>query len=298
MLRRCRRALFNSRALEHLLNGHFARVARLEAQVQALTDAAIARETELQNQRDRDYQVVMAHQQTLAGLQDADSNFHAVYDRCKSYTMTSIERLYSLYKCAEYVVASEVAGDVVECGVWRGGSCMLVALAFLERSNTERRIVLYDTFEGHPKPDAEMDVDLWGNRAVDEWQRYAFEGRPWGDASLDEVHRNLEATGYPREKLVFVKGLVEETVPQNLPDKIAILRLDTDWYESTRVELFHLYPRLVPGGVLIVDDYGHYKGQRKAVDEYFRGIGENLLFHRIDYSCRVALKPWKHPRNG
>jgi hypothetical protein len=85
--------------------------------------------------------------------------------------------------------------------------------------------------------------------------------------------------------------MVEETLAHELPDRLALLRLDTDWYESTRVALARLYPRLSPGGVLIIDDYGHYRGQRQAVDEYFDATAERPLLHRIDYSCRVAVKP-------
>jgi hypothetical protein len=152
---------------------------------------------------------------------------------------------------------------------------------------------MFDTFTGHPQPDAERDIDLWGNRAIDEWWRHQADGTAdeWGGASLEQVQANLASTGYPESRLRFVKGMVEKTVPDNLPKALALLRLDTDWYESTKVALRHLYPRLVSGGVLIIDDYGHYKGQRQAVDEYFRDVGQRPLLHRIDYSCRIMVKP-------
>jgi hypothetical protein len=89
----------------------------------------------------------------------------------------------------------------------------------------------------------------------------------------------------------LVKGPVESTIPATIPDQLAILRLDTDWYESTKHELDHLYPRLVSGGILIIDDYGHWQGARQAVDEYFARQNLKPLLSRIDYTCRIMIKP-------
>jgi hypothetical protein len=97
-------------------------------------------------------------------------------------------------------------------------------------------------------------------------------------------------TGYDREKISFVKGKVEETIPDNAPQSISLLRLDTDWYESTRHELIHLYPRLSHGGVIIIDDYGHWLGARKAVDEYIEQNNLCLLLNRLDYTGRIGVK--------
>jgi hypothetical protein len=101
----------------------------------------------------------------------------------------------------------------------------------------------------------------------------------------------MTATGYPSNKIHFIKGPVEETIPRQMPSpSIALLRLDTDWYESTKHELIHLFPRLSAGGILIIDDYGHWAGARQAVDEYFAGLPEKYFFHRIDYSGRLIVK--------
>src|SRR5262249_25761216 len=110
----------------------------------------------------------------------------------------------------------------------------------------------------------------------------------WCYSGLDEVASNMRSTGYPDDLVHLVKGKVEETIPGAAPAQIAVLRLDTDWYESTRHELEHLYPRLAPGGVLIIDDYGYWAGARKAVDEYFQG---SLFLSRIDGTGRIAIKP-------
>jgi len=106
-----------------------------------------------------------------------------------------------------------------------------------------------------------------------------------------EVQANLRSTGYDEEKLIFVKGMVEDTIPGLAPESIALLRLDTDWHASTRHELIHLYPRLQPGGVMMIDDYGHWQGARKAVDEYLSGLDVPLLLQRVDYTVRSAIKP-------
>lgn len=271
---------------------HQDRLAHLEAHIAALTTAAVECENKLREKAELDYQLLMIHQQLLAEFTDAEPQFREIYERCKPFTMTSIERLYSLYKSVQYVAAAEIPGDLVECGVWRGGSCMLMAAALLSLGKLDRRILMFDTFEGHPAPDPERDIDLWGNRAYEEWRSQTHEGavQSWGRAPLDEVISNLHSTGYPCALLRFVKGMVEDTAPRNVPQQLALLRLDTDWYASTRAALLHFYPRLVSGGVLIIDDYGHYRGQRQAVDEYFGATGELLLFHRIDYSCRIAVK--------
>jgi O-methyltransferase len=237
-----------------------------------------------------DYQAMMASNNLKAAFDDLEPEFLPLMESVRPYTMTSLERMYHLYKSTRYLVEAKVKGDLLECGVWRGGSMMLVAKTLLEMGDTERTLHLYDTYEGHPKPDSEVDVDMWGNRAVDEWKslRKTDETSDWGRVSIDEVRANMESVGYPMEKVKLVKGMVENTAASHPPEQLALLRLDSDWYASSRVALEVFWPRLVPSGVLVVDDYGHYKGQRKAVDEFFAGNPQ--LLHRVDYSCRAVVK--------
>jgi O-methyltransferase len=224
------------------------------------------------------------------GYADLEPEFIALYERCAPATMTSIERMYALYQAVRHVHAASVPGDVVECGVWRGGSSMLAALTLDSLGDRERRIWLYDTFEGMPPP-ADVDRSLTGQHAKELLERTDAAGeRTRAVAGLDEVKSNLATTGYPTERLHFVEGMVEDTIPAVAPEEISILRIDTDWYESTRHELLHLWPRLSPGGVLIVDDYGHWQGARRAVDEFLATV-EPVLLQRIDYTGRLALKP-------
>lgn len=206
-------------------------------------------------------------------------------EACRPYTKTSLERMVALCRAVEHVHREDVPGAIVECGVWKGGSMMLAART-LRRLGGARDLYLYDTFEGMTPP-GEADVTHYGRRALDHVAREVHRTR----ADVHHVVTNLLATGYPAERLRFVKGRVEETLPARRPDRIALLRLDTDWYESTRHELEHLYPRLAPGGILLVDDYGHWRGARRAVDEYLGRIGAPLFLSRIDYTARIAVKP-------
>ena len=203
--------------------------------------------------------------------------------RVAAYTMTPPERVSVLIDAVNYVARQGVPGAMVECGVWRGGSMMAIALALLARED-ERDLYLFDTYEGLTAP-TERDVDLAGRSQVDLW---SAEDRG-AVAALTEVQRALATTGYSAGRLHFVKGKVEDTLPDQAPETIALLRLDTDWYESTKHELETLYARLVPGGILMIDDYGHFRGAQEAVDEYFGDSGPFLA--RIDYAARVAIKP-------
>lgn len=238
------------------------------------------------------YQLEMATYDLKTVMGDVESEFFPFLERCGPYSMTSWQRLYNLHAATRYIARSNIPGDFVECGVWRGGSMMMVALTLLALGKTDRNLVLFDTFEGLPKPDEALDVDVWGNRGIDGWRphRKTDESSDWAYASLEEVRANMESTGYPIDKMFFVKGMVEDTIPAKSPDTIAMLRLDTDWYSSTKHELDHLYPRLSRSGILILDDYGHFKGARQATDEYFKTLDPAPLLTRIDYAGRTAIK--------
>jgi len=222
----------------------------------------------------------------LADLGDAERR---ILERVAPYTMTGIERRASLLGAVRHLVQHRIAGDVVECGVWRGGSMMAVALMLIELGDTTRELYLYDTFEGMSEPtDADRGVDGVAARA--QLERTDRDHPLWAVAGLDDVRANLASTGYPAERIHYVRGKVEDTIPATLPQRVALLRLDTDWYESTRHELQHLYPRLARHGILIVDDYGHWQGARRAVDEYFAQSSEPVFLHRVDYTARLIVK--------
>ena len=221
---------------------------------------------------------------------DKDERFTRIYNKCKKFTLTSKERMYALYKSVEYIIKTDIPGDFVECGVWRGGSTMLIAFTLTELNVTNRKIYLYDTFEGMTQPiEYDYRVSNKKNRATDKWKKeQKKEYNKWCYASLSEVKNNMALTKYPKNNIVFVKGKVEETIPKTIPSKIAILRLDTDWYESTNHELINLFPLLVKNGALIIDDYGWWAGSKKAVDEYFSN--KQILLNRIDESGIIGIK--------
>jgi len=224
-------------------------------------------------------------------LSDMEKDFLVIWNEVKSYTMTSIERGYSLFKAVEYIVKNRIPGDFVECGVWKGGSCMIVAMTLELFKEKDRMIYLYDTYEGMPKPTKE-DVISWNGRSVlEKWEEdRSGEKDNFGTwaVGLEEVKENIFKTSYPRENFVFIPGDVQKTLGKDTPENIALLRLDTDWYASTVVELEILYPLVVEKGVLIIDDYGHFDGARKAVDEYFED--RTILLNRIDYTGRIGVK--------
>ncbi|MEM7223782.1 MAG: TylF/MycF/NovP-related O-methyltransferase [Pseudomonadota bacterium] len=240
-----------------------------------------------------DYQLQEAKHHLDVGTKDFDPAFFPLYERCKPYTMTSPERLYGLYKATRFVVEAEIPGDIVECGVWKGGSMMMMALTLLSLGADDRRLVLFDTYEGLPEPDKEKDINIWGGSAHEGWSQHRISetSSTWARSPLDEVQANMASTGYPEARIDYVVGMVEETIPGQAPDEIALLRLDTDWYASTKHEMVELYPRLAPSGVLIIDDYGHFEGARQAVDEFLAESGTALLLNRLDYSGRLAQKP-------
>ena len=204
--------------------------------------------------------------------------------------MTSWERQYALYKAIHYIVENQIPGEIVECGVWRGGSMRLAALTLRSLGISDRKLFLYDTYEGMTEPQAKIDIDFAGNKASNDWKRHRQKGVKWAYAPIEEVRQTMIASGYPINNVRFVKGPVESTIPSTVPDRIALMRLDTDWYSSTKHEMEHLYPRLSPRGVLLVDDYGHYLGAQRGVDEYLAKLDSKPLLQRVDYACRIAIK--------
>lgn len=237
--------------------------------------------------REKGYGVIPPEQY----LSDMEENFLSIWKQVSPFTMTSVERGYSLFKSVEYIVKNKIPGDFVECGVWKGGSCMLMAMSLKLFGDNDRKIYLYDTYEGMPEPTKE-DVISWNGRSVlEKWEEDKSGTRnnfgSWA-VGLNEVKANVSNSNYPEDNFIFVPGDVAQTLKKVKPDNISLLRLDTDWYASTVEELETLYPLLVEKGVLIIDDYGHFDGARKAVDEYFQN--KPILLNRIDYTGRIGVK--------
>ena len=241
--------------------------------------------------RDGEGEAEAATSDPLAGLSEEDAAVAAV---ALPYTMTGVARLQATIDAVRYCERRGIPGAFAECGVWRGGSILAMILTLQSIGSDDRDIYLYDTFEGMTAP-TEHDVSPLDPPALATWEDAAGSGeRPWAELFspdvFDEetVRETVLSTGYPPARVHFVKGPVEETLPGRRPDDLALLRLDTDWYESTLHELTHLFPRLASAGVLIVDDYGHWQGAKRAVDEYF--AYSPILLNRIDYTGRIGVK--------
>jgi len=221
---------------------------------------------------------------------DLEAEFGPIFETCKPYTRTGPERMYALYQATRHIVHAKIPGAIVECGVWRGGSMMLSAMALCAAGDSARELWLYDTYEGMSEPTKE-DLDWRGRPAAELMKSSAHdkENSIWCYSSLDEVRRNMARTGYAADRVHYVKGKVEDTIPGEAPAQIALLRLDTDFFASTYHELQHLFPRLARGGVLIIDDYGHWKGAREATDKFFAELARPVLLQRIDYTGRMAV---------
>lgn len=255
--------------------------------------------------------VVLQDVKNPKDLNDADVDiikyeYFDIIRQVLPYTLTTPARLFVLIEAVKYVINNNIEGDIVECGVWKGGSMMAAALALLEMNATDRDLYLYDTFKGMTKP-SEEDVTICGDTAHEDYlhrvKRKAPEVYPytlkrddkrdmsnWCYSSLEEVRKNMFSLRYPRDRIFLVQGRVEDTIPHHVPAGISILRLDTDFYESTKHELEYLFPRVSQGGVLIIDDYGHWLGQKKAVDEYIQEHRTTIFLNRVDFSCRVGVK--------
>ncbi|WP_319409923.1 TylF/MycF/NovP-related O-methyltransferase [uncultured Desulfosarcina sp.] len=216
-------------------------------------------------------------------LKKYDAKIIDIINTVKPFTMTQYFKIAELCEAVRYIVNNKIPGAFVECGVWKGGSMMATAMTLIDEGDTERQLYLYDTFSGMTQP-TEHDVSLLsGTKAIERFDKYSIDDKSsnWCYSSTTEVSSNMKNTGYPGNNIHLIAGKVEETIPEKAPEKISLLRLDTDWYESTKHELEHLYSRIPNGGILIIDDYDSWKGSRKAVDEFFNNCQKSLFLHRM-----------------
>jgi hypothetical protein len=210
-------------------------------------------------------------------------------------TLAMPESIVQLIRATNYILDNKIPGAFVECGVFKGGNAIVMMRTLLNAGITDRDIYLYDTFEGFPKPE-EIDFEYSHGPALETWQRFkkpgdtSEESSDWLKIDLEDVRKKILTIGYPSERIKFVKGLVENTIPGTAPDQIALLRLDTDFYRSTKHEFIHLFPRLSRGGILIIDDYGALHGARVATDEYLKENNIAFFLGRSDEHVRIGVK--------
>ncbi|MCC7393466.1 MAG: class I SAM-dependent methyltransferase [Sphingomonadaceae bacterium] len=228
---------------------------------------------------------------------DLEPEFRKIWDDVASQTMTGIERGYALWQAVGHIIQTGIAGDLVECGVWRGGSAMLMARALHHFGDNRRHIHLFDTFAGMTAPDA-RDIQAMSGRDAAAILSAAPKNADdpfWGIAPLDVVQANMARSKIAADRVHYIVGDVATTIPDAAPADIALLRLDTDWYASTAHELRHLWPRLSPGGILLIDDYGYWQGARAATDDWLTSLpaAERPLLQRIDFTGRMGIKPYR-----
>ena len=218
---------------------------------------------------------------------DLGPDVAALFPLVAPYTLTGPERIAALRDAVRHVVKAGIAGSFVECGVWRGGSMLAVARTLVDLGATDRELYLFDTFTEMPPPD-DIDGDILGRSGADllAVTSTLSEFDIWPAARVVDV---VAGSGYPLERIHPVQGMVEDTIPREAPEQIAVLRLDTDWYASTKHELEHLLPRVTPGGICIIDDYGEFVGAKQAVDEHLAALGVPVLLHRIDTTGRLLV---------
>ncbi len=232
---------------------------------------------------------IINNNQKIIELKNDDAKLISVVSK---YSMTPKIRIYNLLQALRHIKQKNIDGDFVECGVWRGGNIILFK-KFLENElkNSNKKIFAYDTYEGMNQP-SEEDYNLTSKVSAKILLKKEKnkDSNIWGISKIEDVKKNISENVKNLDNINFIKGEVEQTLnsEKNLPLKISILRLDTDWYLSTKKELEVLYDRVSSGGIIIIDDYGHWNGSKKAVDEFFSN--KYVWMHYVDYACRLIIK--------
>ena len=229
---------------------------------------------------------------------EVEAEARAVLNRVAGRTLGVPLQQYTTWSAVRYLVQNHIDGAIVECGTWRGGQAMIAALTLMQVGDTSRDIYLFDTFEGMPPP-SDRDTRLDDGMHADQMLELSLGDRTssenaWCIADQRDVASGMASTNYPAEHVHLVAGLVEDTIPSEAPPRIALLRLDTDWYESTRHELEHLWDRVVPNGVVVIDDYDFWAGSRGAVDEFLAARNVWPMLFRPGVG-RALLKPVAQP---
>lgn len=294
-LRLCRTSLSEARERSRTIadRWHVGDINAGSSNPEPVVNAPTASENDLGNFQERALRLSPLRQRIYADFSDDE---WSIQSASQQNLCGSPEAIVTLVRAVDRVIGQGIPGALVECGVYMGGNIEVMIRALQRHGVTDRDIYLYDTFAGMPKPE-ERDDEAFGGVAISSWEAHRTEedgdkGSNWMKAGVELVRQRIDPLGYPDRHLHFVKGLVEDTIPATMPAQIAILRLDTDFYSSTKHELKHLYPRLSPGGILIIDDYGAFPGSRNATDEYATEHGLDWFLHRVDAHVRLVVKPY------
>lgn len=202
--------------------------------------------------------------------------------------------LYTTFVCVNYLIKNKIKGDIIESGVANGRQVCLALEVLKYYQEVDFKIFLYDTFQGMVQP-GKYDYKIWEKdnvKSIKKYEESLNENKTssWQNYSLEQVKENISKTEYPADKIKFVVGNVINTIPKNIHENISLLRLDTDFYDSTKVELEYLFPKVVKGGIIILDDYGGFTGVKKATDEYLKKNHLYPLLVRSSFKERVFIK--------
>ena len=254
-------------------------------------EAARLKRKNTELERTDDHQTIPVQDKLRSEMSTLEPDFLALYKQCSQYTRTSWETLYALYKSIQYIVANRIPGDMLESGVSGGGSMKLVAHLLLSLGDSDRTLFLYDPIEVVTEPESDLRLELSRNSAIGDQPEIERRDVKSRTVPVEGIREIIAASGYPIEKVKVISNAIENTIPATISQRFALLRLQTNWYPSTKREMELLYPRLSPRGILILDSYGHYQGVCRGVDEYMSRLKEKPLLQRIDYACRLAVKP-------
>jgi hypothetical protein len=198
--------------------------------------------------------------------------------KCQPYTMTSLQRQIQTIRTIEHVISNKIDGDIVEIGVWRGGTVMIMLYKLMQLGVNDRHVHLYDTFTGMTEA-SEHDVEApTGRHANEVWERVQCV------ADYNDVYTNITSVGYPMDKIHFHVGDIRQVEMNDIPATISLLRLDNDWFELYKFELPIFAPRVSKNGIITIDDYGHWNGCKKAVDDYIQATYPEKQLYKIDYT--------------
>jgi hypothetical protein len=205
------------------------------------------------------------------------------YIRGRALTMVPLVRLHNLHRCAVDVIERHVPGDFIETGVWRGGTTIFMRAVLRAYASSDRKVWVADSFEGLPEPDADkypIEAETHHGKVMSSIYDHFAVG-------LDEVRENFARFGLLDDQVRFLKGWFKDTLPAAEVSQLSVMRLDGDYYESTHDALLHLYPKLSPGGYVIVDDYGEdtWTYCRRAVDGFRDKEGLDQPLMRVDSKC-------------
>ncbi len=205
-------------------------------------------------------------------------------NRFREYSSCSFMNLYSIISSLNFIKLNKIPGDLVECGVYRGG-CSMILSEYNSYLNLNKKIYAYDTYAGMPKPNDYLDNRFDGTSAMAIWTK---NNKKWLNCSLSDVKRNFMNVKVDMKKTIFVKGRIEKTLKNNIPKTVSLLRLDLDLYEPTIFALENFYPLMPKNSIIYIDDYNHWSGCRAAVDKFFKG--KKVYSHFVDPSCKLYIK--------